>query len=185
MGKFSDMADLVVLDVSQLLNRSMRAAILTGLVTAVRSTTHDSSNAAAHWMVASDDGRKSRPWQRKTGKINDFRGTKGARGEEGARAPTAPVGYRRDGGKNRGRTVTFVRERELREVISKIISGRKPDGRFYFYHPLAAQDSSEVVEDLEKYKEAAGIEDAGNSAVEAASQAFARHFAAGNVRKAR
>ncbi len=78
-----------------------------------------------------------------------------------------------------------MRERELREVISKVISGRKPDGRFYFYHPLAAQDSSEVVEDLEKYKEAAGIEDAGNSAVEAASQAFARHFAAGNVRKAR
>lgn len=174
------------MDLGQLFNRSIRAALVAGLTAAVRATGHDSSNAAAHWMIAAEDGSKSRPWQRKTGKLNDFRGTRGSRGEP-ARAPVAPVGYRRDRGKNASRTLKFVRERELREVVNKMVKGHTPEGRFYFYHPLAAglvaDQESEV--DVEKYAERAKIESAGTSAVEATAQAFQRHFLAGNVRRGR
>lgn len=187
MGKFSDLADATVLDIGALFNRSIRAALVAGLVTAVRATRHDSSNAAAHWMVAADNGNKSRPWLRKTGKINDFRGTRGARGEEPPRAPVAPVGYRRDNGKNFAATVRFVRERELKDVIQRLVQGRHPEAKFYFYHPLAEgmQSEDSEIEDLDLYKERAKIQEAGESAVEAVGLAFQRNMLSGNVRKSR
>lgn len=187
MGKFAALADATVMDISALFNRSIRAALVAGLVTAIRTTRHDSSNAAVHWMVASDNGNRSRPWARKTGKINDFRGTKGGRGEEGPRAPVAPVGYRRDNGKNFTATLRFVRERELKEVINRLVQGRHPEGRFYFYHPLAEgmQSEDSGIDDLDLYQERAKIQEAGESAVAAVGQVFQRNILAGNVRKRR
>lgn len=183
-GRFEEEAERAVVDLTRLFNRSIRAALVVGLVTAVRATKHDSSNAAAHWMVAADNGSKSRPWSRKTGKINDFRGTKGSATTD-ARAPVAPVGYRRDGGKHAAATVRFVRERELAEVINRLVQGRHPEGKFYFYHPLAAGAESEAVDDVGLYAERAHVEEAGNSAVEATAQAFHRNLMAGNVRKSK
>ncbi|MBU0860281.1 MAG: hypothetical protein KJ667_10125, partial [Alphaproteobacteria bacterium] len=107
--RFSGQANQLADAVGQLFNRAIRSALLEGLEMAIRSTKHDSSNAAAHWMLAGES--KSRPWQRRLGKIRDLRGTKGGR------APVAPVGFRRDGGKNLPATVRFVRERELKEVL--------------------------------------------------------------------
>lgn len=186
-GKYARQAEEMTLDISALFNRGIRSALLAGLATAVRGTKHDSSNAAAHWLVAMTDGGKSRPWQRKFGKLRDLRGTRG-RGEEGPRLPTAPVGYRRDAGKNATRTLKFVRDRELKEVIDRFVHGRNAPGKFYFYHPLAEgilAEDEDADGDLDLYAHNANIEQAGNSAVEAAGQVFQRNIAAGNYRKGR
>ena len=153
--------------VGQLFNRAIRSALLEGLQAAVKSTKHDSSNAAAHWMLAGADGGKSRPWQRRLGTIQDMRGTK-------SRSPTPPVGYKGDGGSNSAETVRFVRERELKEVLDKLVKGHNPEFRFYFYNAVGGDD---------KYSANASIETAGGEAVNRTLLAAARRIIAGNTRK--
>lgn len=165
MGKFAKMADGVNLDLAALFSRSIRRALLAGLVIAVQTTVHDSSNAAAHWLLAARG--KSRPGARTWGKLRDLRGTS-------KKAATIPVGKRRDSGKNAALTQRFVRDRELREVVEKLVAGRSPETVFYFYN---------AVEPDSEYGRNANIQQAAAAAREEVSRQFENAMAAGQVRK--
>lgn len=167
--KFSGQAKQLSDALGEVFNRALRASLLDGLATAVEMTKHDSSNAAAHWMLA---GSRSRPSARRLGRLKDLRGTLGIRST--ARAPVFPVGYRDDGGIHKAETLRFVRERELKEVIDKLVSGRNPEFKFYFYN--AAGDEAQ-------YSYNANIQAAGEAAVQATIESAARRIAAGNARK--
>ncbi|MCY1362839.1 hypothetical protein D9M71_494100 [compost metagenome] len=158
--------------VGQLFTRAIQGALLDGLEMAVKATFHDSSNAAAHWMLAGADGNKSRPWQRKLGRITDMRGTLGIRGP--ARSPVFPVGYQGDEGINEGDTVKFVRQRELAEVIHKLVTGRKPEFRFYLFNAVGGD---------ENYAGNANIEQAGQAGLDRILASATRRIAAGQTRK--
>lgn len=165
MGKFSALADQVNVDVSALFNRSIRMALLSGLAMAVGITKHDSSNAAVHWLLAAK--ARSRPSSRRFGKLRDLRGT-------ASRPGMAPVGKRRDGGIHEAAALKFVRERELKEVVDKMVSGRSPETIFYFYN---------AIEPDSQYGENANIGAAGAAAVQEVLRIFENRVMAGQVRK--
>lgn len=165
MGKFSALADQVNVDVSALFNRSIRMALLAGLAMAVGVTKHDSSNAAVHWLLAAK--ARSRPASRRYGKLRDLRGTAGRPG-------VAPVGKRRDGGAHEQAALKFVRDRELREVVDKMVAGRSPETIFYFYNAIDPET---------QYGENANIGAAGAAAVQEVLRIFQNRVAAGQVRK--
>ena len=164
-GKFSTATEQFNIDLGALFNRAIRMALLAGLAMAVRTTKHDSSNAAVHWLVAARG--KSRPGGRRYGKLRDLRGT-------ATRPGVPPVGKRRDGGKNAALAERFVRNRELSEVIEKLVSGRRPETLFYFYHPL---------EPGEEYTDNALIEEAGKAALAETLRVMQNRMAAGQARK--
>ena len=166
-NKFKDEMGKLADGMAQLFSRSIKAGMLKGLEAAVRATKHDSSQAAAHWMIAGEDGRTSRPASRFLGKLQYLRGNK-------LRAPIAPAGYRGDSGKNTARTVTFVRQRELDEVLNKLVSGRHPEFRFYLYN---------AVGEVEKYNKNAGIDAAGEAGIQAAVAAAEAVIKVENTRK--
>lgn len=153
--------------VGQLFSRAIRTALLKGLDAAVRATKHDSSQAAAHWMLAGSDGKNSRPWQRKMGKLQYIRGS-------GGRVPIAPAGYRGDHGANEEAAVKFVHQRELTEVITQLVSGRRPEFRFYFYNAAGGVDA---------YNARANIENAGNEAVRVVIEEATKQILVANTRK--
>lgn len=166
MGKkFARMADQVSLDIGALFNRAIRQALLAGLVMAVQNTKQDSSNAAAHWMIAAEG--RSRPTTRRFGRLRDLR-------ESATRPATPPVGRRGDGGRNAAMTQRFVRDKELREVIEKMVAGRDPAKIFYFFNAL---------DPTWRYGENANIDGAAKSAVEEVKRIFENRMAAGQVRK--
>lgn len=165
-GKFRTMTDNFSLELNALFSRSIRRALLAGLTIAVQTTKHDSSNAAAHWLIAAKG--KSRPGARTWGKLRDLRGT-------AKKSATAPVGKRRDAGKNAALTQRFVRDRELREVIEKMVAGRTPETVFYFYNAVPVDS---------EYERNANIDDAGRAAVQEVQRQFTNAIEAGNVRKA-
>ena len=165
-GKFRTMTDNISLELNALFSRSIRRALLAGLTIAVQTTKHDSSNAAAHWLIAVKG--KSRPTGRTWGKLRDLRGTS-------KKSATAPVGKRRDAGKNAARTQSFVRDRELRKVIEKMVVGRTPETVFYFYNAVPVDS---------EYERNANIDDAGSAAVQEVQRQFTNAIEAGNVRKA-
>lgn len=164
-GKFKTMTDNFSLDIGALFSRTIRRALLAGLVVAVQTTKHDSSNAAAHWLIAAKG--KSRPGARTWGKLRDLRGTS-------KRPGTPPVGKRRDSGKNAALTQRFVRDRELREVIEKLVAGRTPETVFYFYN---------AIEPGTEYERNAHIEAAGLAATQEVARQFQNAMTDGNVRK--
>jgi len=163
--KFAKMAEKVSLDIGALFNRSIRQALLAGLVMAVQTTKQDSSNAAAHWMIAAEG--RSRPTTRRFGRLRDLR-------ETASKPATPPVGKRGDGGRNAAMTQRFVRDKELRDVIEKMVSGRDPAKVFYFFNALDPNW---------QYGENANIAAAGKSAVEEVRRIFENRMAAGQVRK--
>lgn len=164
-GKFSKQAEQFNLDLGLLFSRSIRMALLAGLVMAVRTTKHDSSNAAAHWLLAARSSR-SRPGQRKWGKLRDLR--------ERAGISNPPVGKRDSKGKNAALTERFVRDRELKEVLDKLVSGRRPETVFYFFNAIPADWH---------YGENANIEEAGAAAMAEVRRVFDMRIAAGQARK--
>lgn len=164
-GKFSSMAGQVNLDLAALFSRAIRRALLAGLVIAVQTTVHDSSNAAAHWLIAARG--RSRPGSRTWGRLRDLRGT-------AKKAATSPVGRRRDHGKNAALTQRFVRDRELREVVEKLVAGRSPETVFYFYN---------AIEPDSLYGNNANIQQAAQAAREEVNRQFENAMAAGQVRK--
>lgn len=164
-GKFAKEASRFNLDLGALFNRSIRAALLAGLEVAVKSTYHDSSNAAVHWAILAVGSRIGRG--RKIGRINDFRGTN-------SRSPVLPVGYRDDAGENAVVTLRYVRDRELREVVDRLVAGRHPSTKFFFNHPLETDSV---------YAARADIEQAGQSALAATEKVFLARIAAGQSRK--
>lgn len=165
MGKFANMADQVNLDLGALFSRSIRRALLAGLVIAVQMTKHDSSNAAAHWLIAARG--RSRPAGRTWGRLRDLRGT-------ATKASTNPVGKRRDHGKNAALAQRFVRDRELREVVEKLVAGRSPETVFYFYN---------AIEPDSDYGQNANIQEAADAARQEVTRQFENAMAAGQVRK--
>ena len=164
-GKFKRQADLYGFDLKELFNRAIRQALIAGLEAAVKGTKQDSSNAAAHWLLASS--KSSRPSSRKFGKLRDLRGTK-------LKAPTKPVGYKGDAGKNASNTLKFVRDKEIKEVVDKLVSGRDPDTMFYLYNAIV---------DGTAYGTNANIDEAAQQGLAAIKRIFENRVAAGNVRK--
>lgn len=164
MGEFAKQAAKFNIDLGALFNRAIRVALLSGLAMAVRTTNHDSSNAAVHWMIASV--RRSRPESRKFGKLRDLRQT--------ARESNPPVGSRRSYGKNRALTERFVRDREIKDVLDKMVVGRKPESIFYFFNALDPNW---------RYGVNANIDAAGRAALEEVKRVYDRRIAAGNSRK--
>lgn len=152
---------------SQLFSRSIQSGLLKGLEAAVRATVQDSGQAATHWMIAGADAKSSRPWQRRLGKLTYLRGTP-------QRAPIAPVGYRGDAGRNEEAVVKFVRARELEEVLKKLVAGRRPEFRFFFYNAVA---------DVNNYRENANILAAGQEAIDATLRYAEAQMTAANTRK--
>lgn len=165
MGKFSDQTSTLSLDLSALFSRSIRRALLAGLGMAVHTTKHDSSNAAAHWLIAAKG--RSRPGSRTWGKLRDLRGT-------GSRPATPPVGKRRSYGANQVATERFVRDRELREVVEKLVAGRSPETIFYFYN---------AIEPDSEYGKNAEISAAAAYAVQEVTRQFNNAIQSGQVRK--
>lgn len=149
---------------SQVFSRSIRAALIKGLEAATRATYQDSSQAAAHWMLA---GSKSRPVARKLGKLTYLRGSPN-------KAPIAPVGYRGDRGAHAEATVKFVSVRELKAVVEKLVAGRSPEFRFYLYN---------AVGDVERYSANAHIDAAGEEGVRVIIAEAERQIQRENTRK--
>lgn len=165
MGKFARLANQVSVDVGALFNRAIRQALLAGLTMAVSTTKQDSSNAAVHWMIAAEG--RSRPASRKFGRLRDLR-------ESATRPANPPVGKRGDMGKNAAMTLRFVRDKELREVVEKLVAGRDPSTVFYFFNALDPNW---------RYGENANIDGAAKSAVQEVKRIFENRMAAGQVRK--
>ena len=176
-GKFLREAKANALGMEAFFNRSVQKALKAGIEAAVKTTTHDSSNAAAHWQVAGANGARSRPRQRGFGVFKDRRGTT-------TRAPQLPIGYRGDEGSVSGAVLKYVVTKEQGEVIEKLASGRFPETRFYFYHAAFDGKAEFGESDLERHKDNANLQAAGEAAVEAAFDVLAREFAAGRIRKA-
>ena len=188
-GKFSKQADDLNDKLATLLNRAVKRAVVAGINAAAAATVHDSSNAAVHWMVGVAQGRSGRPASRSLGKLKDLRGTLGRR-KKGAlkvgRRPVLPVGYRGDEGVNKDLAVKFVTLRERSEVIDKLVVGRNPPTKFYFYHALAeGRAGTLTAEEADRYRKSAEIDAAGNAAVAAAIRAAEAAVTAGLGRKPR
>lgn len=164
-GKFAKQTAQFSVGLGELFNRSIRQALLAGLSMAVASTKHDSSNAAVHWLIAAKS--KSRPGARRYGKLRDLRATSDKPG-------VPPVGKRRSFGAQEAAAYRFVRERELKEVIDKLVIGRRPVVDFYFY--TAIEEGSEYYNNAE-------IEKAGKAAVGETARIYQNRIAAGQARK--
>lgn len=169
MGKFTEQAKKFEVDLGQLFNRAIRAALIKGLEVAVSQTFQDSSNAAAHWTIKAKGKARTggRAWQ----KLRDLRQTKG-------RKRTPPVGRRRALGIHREEAVTVVRGRELRDVIDKFVAGRKPAVDFSFYIPI--DENSNYAKNLK-----GTLNTAGQAAVDRALDVLNRRIEAGMTRKRR
>lgn len=176
-GKFERQAYNQMLGMTAFFNRSVQKALKAGIEAAVKTTKHDSSNAAAHWQVAGANGARSRPGQRGFGVFKDRRQTP-------TREKTPPIGKRRDYGANFSETLKFVSAKERSDVIEKLASGRTPETKYYFYHGAFEGRSAFGAGELDTYIVNANLEEAGRAAVEAAFDVLNREFAAGNLRKA-
>lgn len=167
MGKFSAQAAKFEVDLSDLLSRTIRAALLAGLIAAVRTTKQDSSNAAAHWTIKAKGSQRSagRAWQ----KVRDLRHTKD-------RKRTPPIGKRRDGGVNAAEVLVFVRNREMKDVVDKFVSGRSPSTVFSFYNP---------VDEDAGYKASmeGSLTEAGNAAVDEVALTFLKRWRSGTRKR--
>lgn len=166
-GKFKKLTDTMAMDISALFNRAIRQALIAGVAMAVARTKQDSSNAAAHWMLASKTGKTARPESRRFGKLRDLRGNK-------SRPGIHPVGRRGDNRANSGTVLKYVREKELREVVDRLVTGRDPETVFYLFN---------AVGNVERYAANAEIAAAGEAAMQEIKRIFEMRVAAGNVRK--
>lgn len=160
-GVFEDQGRALGDYLSQLFVRSIRAGLLRGLDAAVAATRQDSSQAAMHWMIAGIDASTSRPWSRRFGKLQYVKGQ-------------APVGIRGSMGAAAEAVQAFVHQRELNDVLNKLVAGRKPEFNLFLYN---------AVGEVNRYSENAAIDKAGFAgAVEVVRYAEAQ-FAAANTRK--
>ena len=106
------------------------------------------------------------------------------RRETATREKTPPIGKRRDFGANFSATLKFVSAKERSDVIEKLVSGRTPETKYYFYHGAFEDRHTFETNELIDYLRNANLDEAGNNAVQAAFDVLAREFAAGNLRKA-
>jgi hypothetical protein len=176
MGKFAAEAMRFQVDLHELFNRAIRQALMAGLTAAVNKTKQDSSNAAAHWTIKVRGQQRSggRAWSR----LRDLRETRTG----GKKSPG--VGRRRDAGKNRQAVLTLVRDRELRDVVNKFVSGRSPSTIFSFFNPI--EEGSDYWDFIET-SDLPGLtlSEAGQLAVERVQDILAKRIAAGQTRKRR
>lgn len=159
--QFEDQANAIGDYLGQLFVRSIRAGMLRGLASAVATTKHDSSQAGMHWMIAGVDSKTSRPWSRKYGRLQYIKGQ-------------APVGLRGSGGAQQAAVQKFVLDRELTEVLDKLVSGRRPEFKLYFYN---------AVGEVDRYAKNAQIDAAGFAAVIETIRYAEAQFTAANTRK--
>lgn len=185
-GKFEKQADLLMQDIENLFNRQLRRSLRAALRAAIRTTEQDSSNAAAHWMIA--ENRYSRPRQRAEGTVRDLRGRKGGRKVSGGVTSPSPgkngVGLRGDKGKNRTQVLNTVMAREEGAVISRYAKGSKPARVYTLFHGtiegLGVPYSASA---LAQYAARANIQAAGEAGVAAFMEAMTRYTAEGKVRR--
>ena len=62
MGRHFKRIEEFTLDLELLTNKAVKDSLKAGLDVLVNKTTHDSSNAAAHWVVVPDGERPRSPW---------------------------------------------------------------------------------------------------------------------------
>lgn len=175
MGKFSDAAQRFQVDLHELFNRAIRQALLAGLTLAVSQTKQDSSNAAAHWTIKVRGQQRSggRAWTR----LRDMRETQ-------ARRKAPGVGKRRDEGRNAAAALSMVRDRELRDVINKFVSGRSPSTIFSFFNPI--EEGSEYSDSIDgSTLKGMTLSEAGQAAVERVQDILQKRIIAGQTRKRR
>jgi hypothetical protein len=173
-GKFQEDARRFGVSVGEVFNRAMRQALIAGLAMAIERTKHDSSNAAAHWMLGART--KSRPATRQPfGTVQDLRRTRNNAGY-------SPIGSRGDHGANAAAVLKFVREREIQKVLDQYLVGRKPPSEFFFYNAVADMTNPAPGQET-SYAERANIKNAGEAAVQATLREVQNRIAAGQARK--
>lgn len=143
---------------------SIRTGLAEGFKTTLKLTTHDSSNAAVHWLIGVKG--KTRPGSRRPyGQYQDLRG----KGDP-------LVGVKGDAGKYKADAVEKILDKEIREVIAKHAAGNKPSTNFYFQNSVG---------NIDGYRENANIVEAGNAGIAQAVAVFEREIASGKVLKRR
>lgn len=163
-GKFAQAVALFSADLEKLYVRAIRRALLAGLEAAIANSVHDSSNAGVHWMLVAKT--RSRPASRKFGKLRDLRQTN-------KRNATPPVGRRGSAGSQKSATIAFVRDKEIREVIEKFVTGRSPETKFALYNAIDPES---------EYGINAAIGDAGQIALATIKEIFDDQVSKGKVR---
>lgn len=164
--KFAAQADQLAETITQLFVASIRKGITDGLRMAVQTTRHDSSNAAAHWMVGFGS---QNIYGRKYGKLSDLR-----------RGKDPLVGSKGDKRTDRGMTADVnkaIVAREVETAIEKYARGQKPELSYYYYNAAASND---------RYATNAKIKEAGKQAVAESVASFNREISLpGNIRRNR
>lgn len=147
---------------------AIRLALMEGAKEVVRQTHHDSSNAAAQWQIGVTGISEPR------GMIKDLRNT------HSGGVISELVGFRREGRTiNSSPLIEHVVSSisaQMQVNINRYAKGQKPEGRFFYFHPLSEAN------DDEHYK-AAKIKEAGQAGLKRVMEVFNSNIASGNIRK--
>lgn len=118
MGRWHQMAERYGEWLGALYNRNIRETLKSGVKTLVANTQMDSGRAAAHWMIVPNKGGRPGSYAQMNFPNPDY--------------GQGPVGRRGDNGRNRGKVIKAVVEREWSRAISNTVKGRNPATRFVF-----------------------------------------------------
>jgi len=118
MGRWQQRADRYGEQLGALYNRNIRETLRAGVTTLVENTKMDSGRAAAHWMVIPNKGGRPGSYAQMNFPNPDY--------------GQGPVGRRGDSGRNSGKVIKAVVEREWSRAISNTVKGRNPATRFMF-----------------------------------------------------
>ena len=148
---------------------ALRKGVADGFETVVHATKQDSSNAAVHWMIGTEE--HSRASSRTLGKPTDLRATR----KHGPKHPW--VGRR---GEKRGMTGAGIRiadqvvAREVRLIVDRWLAGHTPDTSIYYYNALMS---------IDRYAAHAELKEAAQAGIERAIASFEREVREGRTRQ--
>lgn len=173
MGRHRIATEKLCEDLTELTNKAIKDALKAGLETAVLATHQDSSNAAAHWIIVPIGERPRSPWftardlraggnakRRKVIKHRLFKkdseGVVGSVGED--RTYSKPEMTKK--------VASYVKEREVREVLDRVLVGRKTAVRKYMlYNAILENNLGKTIDgNSEAYARNANLTEAGKQA---------------------
>lgn len=173
MGRHRKATEKLCEDLTELTNKAIKDALKAGMETAVLATHQDSSNAAAHWIIVPIGERPRSPWftardlraggnakRRKVIKHRLFKkagdGVVGAVGED--RTYSKPEMTKK--------VASYVKEREVREVLDRVLVGRKTAVRKYMlYNAIQENNLGKTIDgNSEAYIRNANLDKAGKQA---------------------
>lgn len=193
MGRHFKRIEAFTLDLELLTNKAVKDSLKAGLDVLVNKTTHDSSNAAAHWVIVPDGERPRSPWftardLRSNGRAKVRRvlrhrlfkkaenGVIGASGDSRSKSKPEIV----------AKVVAYVKERENRDIITQVVRGRKMAvKKFHFYNAIQQGKigTTMVKEEVGSYVRKANLDMAHRHAV-SASRTLLGEFIVARVRAA-